>query len=62
MALWDSLNVTIILAKEIEGEEHDFMGSSCLLVLTEGRFSAKLQAPAQLPLANHDSFNSGSSR
>ena len=61
MALWDSLNVTIILAKEIEIEEHDFLGSGCLLGLTGGRFFEGLPAPDQLPLANHDSLNPSSS-
>ena len=61
MALWDSLNVTIILAKEIEREEHGFLESGCVLGLTRGRFFAGLRAPDQLPLANHDSSNSGSS-
>ena len=60
-ALWDSLNVTMMLAKEIEREEQGFLGSGCVLGLTGGRFFEGLPAPDQLPLANHDSSNSGSS-
>ena len=61
MALWDSLNVTIILAKEIEREEHGFLGFGCVLGLTGVRFFEGLPAPDQLPLANHDSLNPSSS-
>ena len=61
MALWDLLNVTMMLAKEIEREEQGFLGSGCVLGLTRGRFFAGLPASDQLPLANHDSLNPGSS-
>ena len=54
--------MTMMLAKEIEREEQGFPGSGCVLGLTGGRFFEGLPAPDQLPLANHDSFNSGSSR
>ena len=61
-ALWDSLNVTMMLAKEIEREEQGFLGSGCVLGLTGGRFFAGLPAPEHPPLANHDPLNPGSSR
>ena len=53
--------MTMMLAKEIEREEHGFLGFGCVLGLTGVRFFEGLPAPDQLPLANHDSLNPGSS-